>query len=135
MDNIEKTRKKGALVDSDDDSDSGSNHQNRKKKQKENDETLLDHLKKVENGEGENKADSKSSEEEESGEVSKKKPTKEDLFAAADKRAKEALLNSSDSDLGEFLLILKGYFHKILYSFRLIKIRNHISMYFADSLS
>ncbi|XP_033217981.1 transcriptional regulator ATRX homolog isoform X2 [Belonocnema kinseyi] len=98
MDNIEKPRKKVALVDSDDDSDSGSNHHNRKKQQKGNNETLLDHLKKVENGEAENKADSKPSEEE-SGKVSKNKTTKENLFAAADERAKEALLNSSDSDL------------------------------------
>ena len=114
MDNIEKTKKKGAIVDSsDDDSDSGSNHRNRKKRQKENDETLLDHLKRVENGDGDNKVDSKSSEAELSEDVIKNKTTK-DLFAEAEKRAKEALLNSSDSDLGEFLIHYRLFYCSIM---------------------
>ena len=109
MDNLERTRKKGPIADSsDEDSNTESKSRNRKKKsQKECNETVLDHLKKVGNDDVDTQADSRDSEERSSEKIkSKKDMTNDQLFSEANKRAKQMLLNS-DSDIGEFLLVIK----------------------------
>ncbi|XP_051169318.1 transcriptional regulator ATRX homolog isoform X2 [Leptopilina boulardi] len=102
MDNIEKTRKRNKLASTssdNDDSESKSNRRNRKKANEKDDDTLMDHLKKVENGEVDKKQElMKSSEDESSNEMRIRVKSKQDLFNEAEKRAKDLLLCSSGSD-------------------------------------
>lgn len=107
MDNLEKGRKRNKFVSSsdNDDDDDGSEskvNQRNRKKVNEKDDTLMDHLNKVENGEINDKQEEmNTSDDESSNELQKKIVTKKDLFNAAEQNARDILLASSGSDVGK----------------------------------
>lgn len=117
LDNIEKKRnKKEKDSDTDDDTLSSKRRNLNKRKEKEAEESLMDHLKRIENDDGLEtvKAERLSSDEAESVHLQKVKEidapplSNETLMLEADRRAKETLLISSDSDNGKINSLLVG---------------------------
>ncbi|XP_043266891.1 transcriptional regulator ATRX-like [Venturia canescens] len=106
LDKLDKKKTVNKNSDSEDENTYRKRLRNKKKTTKEREETLLDHLEKVKNGEHielSNESESETSNKEDNR-VDKNKPkdhSEDSLFAEADEMAKKRLLESSDSETGE----------------------------------
>lgn len=114
LNKLDKNKSKAASGSSDDEDSSKTLTRNKKKTPaKEREETLMDHLTKVKNGENiveisESDGDSTKSE--------KKNNTKDNgddrLFAEANRMAKKRMLDSSESGAGELTILSSNYSHR-----------------------
>jgi len=114
LDNIEKRcNKKGKDSDTDDDELSNKRKSSSKRKEKQAEESLMDHLKKIENADtlttkGADFSSDESVYVEQVKKIDAAPISNEALMLEANKIARENLLNSSDSDNGKINSLLVG---------------------------